>query len=366
MPGRGSGLACVAVGVYGAGVIVDSDVHVQPASVEELLPYLDEHWREYIARSAFAGPPETDHPPGAPTTARPGSVPAGGVPGSDRRLVLSQVFERAQVRWAVLACAYAVESIRNPYAAAAMASAVNDWQIAQWLERDARLRAAIVVASTQPQLAVREIERVGDHPGFVQVALPVRSAVPYGNLLYRPVHEAAVRHRLAVALHFGGATGLAPTSTGWPSYFIEEYAGMATVAQVQLASLVAEGVFARLPELRVVLAEVGFAWLPAWTWRADKDWRMLRREVPWVNRAPSQYVREHVRLTSAPLDGPAGAEAMARLIASDEIGLEDLLLYATDYPHRHDDDADDELLSALPETARQKILTDNARALYRL
>lgn len=347
-------------------MIVDGDVHIQPGCIEVLFPYLDAHWREYIARSAFDGPPETDHPPGAPTTARLQCVPDEGPAGSDRGLVLQQVFARREVSWVVLTCAYALESIRNPYAAAALAAAVNDWQIAEWLDRDPRLRAAIVVPSGQPSLAAREIERVGDHPAFVQVALPVRSAVPYGNLVHRPVHEAAARHGLAVSLHFGGATGLPPTSTGWPSYFIEEYVGMSAVAQAQLTSLIVEGVFAQLPALRVVLAEVGFAWLPAWTWRADKDWRMLRREVPWVNRAPSEYVREHVRLTTAPLDGPAGAEAIARLIADDPIGLEDLLLYGTDYPHRHEDDADPELLSALEPAAQRKILADNARELYRL
>lgn len=350
----------------GRVVIVDSDVHIQPASIESLLPYLDAHWREYIARSAFDGPPETDHPPKAPTTARPGTVPTHGPAGSDRALVLAQVFADDRVTRAVLTCAYALESVRNPYAAAALASAVNDWQIAEWLGHDPRLRAAIVVASGHPPLAAREIERVGDHPGFVAVTLPVRSAVSYGNLIHRPVHEAAVRHGLAVSLHFGGATGLPPTSTGWPSYFIEEYVGMSAVAQAQLTSLIVEGVFAALPSLRVVLAEVGFAWLPAWTWRADKDWRMLRREVPWVNRPPSQCVREHVRFTTAPLDGPDGAEAMARLIARDPIGMEDLLLYGTDYPHRHDDDADEQLLSALEPAARDKILHDNAHAWYRL
>lgn len=347
-------------------MIIDSDVHIQPRSVEVLLPYLDAHWREYIARSAFDGPPETDHPPGAPTTARPECVPREGPAGSDHALVLEQVFGREGVGWAVLACSYALESVRNPYAAAALATAVNDWLLAEWLDRDPRLRAAIVVPSTQPDLAAREIERVGSHPGFVQVALPVRAAIPYGSLAYRPVHEAAARHELALSLHFGGATGLPPTSTGWPSYFIEEYVGMSAVAQAQLTSLIVEGVFVRLPSLRVVLAEVGFAWLSAWAWRADKDWRMLRREVPWVARSPSDYVRDHVRLTSAPLDGPRGAEAMARMIASDELGLEDLLLYGSDYPHRHDEDADNELLSALPRTTREKILTNNARALYRL
>ena len=83
--------------------------------------------------------------------------------------------------------------------AAALASAVNDWQIAEWLEPEPRLRASIVVPSQQPELAAREIDRVGGHPGFVQVFLPVRSAMPYGNRRYHPIYEAAVRHDLSSA-----------------------------------------------------------------------------------------------------------------------------------------------------------------------
>ena len=56
--------------------------------------------------------------------------------------------------------------------AVAFASAVNDWQIAEWLDKEPRLRASIVVPVQLPELAARESDRVGDHPGvrlYVQV-----------------------------------------------------------------------------------------------------------------------------------------------------------------------------------------------------
>ena len=93
---------------------------------------------------------------------------------------------------------------------------------------------------------------------------------------------------------------------------------MASVFQSQLLSLVAEGVFDRYPGLRVALLEAGFAWLPAFLWRADKDWRGLRREVPWLTRVPSAYVREHVRVGLQPVDGPPDAAQLAQVV--DQLG----------------------------------------------
>src|SRR5262249_4518623 len=145
--------------------------------------------------------------------------------------------------------------------------------------------------------------------------LPVRSAAPYGNRRYHPIYEAAVRHNLVIGLHFGGAPGNPPTPTGWPSYYIEEYAGMAQVFQSQLISLIVEGVFDQFPTLRVALIESGVTWLPSLMWRLDKEWKGLRREVPWVRRLPSDYIRDHVRLTIQPFDAPPGPRYVEQCIA---------------------------------------------------
>jgi len=224
------------MGFWTGRAVIDSDIHNTVPAVQALFPYLSDFWREYISQSGFKGPEESWYPQSASITARPDTKPADDAPaGSDLGLMRTQVLDAWGVEYGILTCAYAVESVHNPDAAAALASAVNDWQIAEWLEQESRLRASLVVPSQHPEMAAREIERLGNHPGFVQVLLPARSAAPYGNRRFHPIFDAAVRHDLVVGIHFGGAPGNPPTAVGWPSYYIEEYVGMATVFQSQLA-----------------------------------------------------------------------------------------------------------------------------------
>jgi uncharacterized protein len=346
--------------------IVDCDVHAVVAGIDVLEPYLSGHWREVIATSQFSGPTDQAHPPNLATSLRDDLQPVdGAAPGTTLAALRAHVLDPLGADGvAILGCDYGVESIRNPDAAAAVAAAVNDWQIAEWLDPEPRLRAAIVVPAGHPTLIASEIARVAEHPGFVAVHLPVRSPVPYGNRLWWPVFEAIVQHRLVAELHFGGSPGFAPTASGWPTSWLEEYVDMASAFQSQLTSLVAEGTFDRFGTLRIALLESGFAWLPAFLWRLDKYWRGLRREVPWTKRPPSEYVREHVRVALQPVDGPPGAAEILRVI--DQLGSDELLMFSSDYPHRHDRHGLDALPARLPAALREKILSANAREHYRL
>ena len=99
-------------------------------------------------------------------------------------------------------------------------------------------------------------------------------------------------------------------------------------------------------------------------WRIDKDWKGLRREVPWVRRRPSDYIREHVRLTLQPFDAPLDPDHVLRLV--DRLGSEEMLLFATDYPHWHAETPILVLPASLSVGLARKMLYDNAAALYRL
>lgn len=344
--------------------LVDTDVHVTPRSIDALLPHLPARWRAYIRESGVRGLESDLYPPGSPLTAIPGSRPADGPPGSDPALLRAQLLDPWRTRVAVIHCIYGVDGIHNPDWAVAMARAVNDWQLAEWLAPEPRLRGSIVVAAQDPQRAAAEIDRLGERREFVQVLMPVRARAPLGARPFWPIYEAAQRHGLALAVYAGGASGNPATPVGPPSYFLEEYVGIAQAFQAQLVSLVCEGVPARFPQLPIVFVESGFTWLPPLMWRLDKNWKGLRREVPWVDRLPSETIRASLRLTAQPLDGPDDPARLLEVV--DRLGSDRILMFATDYPHHQFDDPTGAVPAGLPDAALARLLSGNAHETYRL
>lgn len=345
------------------GGVIDCDVHNNVPSIEVLYPYLSDMWRDFVTERGIPSLETNYYPEGSPLSAVPGSEPAsGGPPGSDLDLLREQVLDPWNTKYAILNCLYGVQMVYNEDWAAAMSSAVNDWQAAEWLDEEPRLRASIVAPMQNPELAAREIDRLGGHDGFVQVLLLSRSAMPLGKRYYWPIYEAADRHGLAICIHAGGATGNPITPVGWPSHYLEDYVNQSQSFQAQVVSLISEGVFAKFPRLRVVLAEAGFTWAPSLMWRFDKNWKGLRREVPWVDRLPSEIMREHFRLTLQPTDEAPDPGYLLRIL--EQIGSEDMLLFSTDYPHWHFDSREEAVPAGLPEELERKILVQNAQDLY--
>jgi uncharacterized protein len=348
-----------------SGGRVDCDVHPAVPGISALFPFLPQRWVDYCVESGVEGFEPASYPPGVPLSARPEARRDDTVPASDPGVVRAHVLDDGGADPAVLNCLYAVQALHNPDWSAAMARAVNDWQAAHWLDADRRFRASIVVAPHDPRVAGDEIARVASDPRFVQVLLLASSQTPLGQRQHWPIYAAAEAAGLPVAIHPGIAGSNPPSAVGWPSHYIEEYAGAALALQSQLISLVSEGVFAVHPELRVVLLEGGVTWLPSLMWRFDKNWKGLRREVPWVDRPPSRIIREHVLLTVAPFDGPPDPPDswVDRFLT--QLGSVEMLLFASDYPHWHYGDVERSLLQHLSPAERERVLRGNAGRLYR-
>jgi uncharacterized protein len=334
---------------------IDCDVHCAPSSFDALFPYLSDYWRQYITEAGIRlNGLASAYPPGVVAAAAPSSYDA---------LAEAVLPEEQPARLVLLNCLTGFESHRNPYFAAAVASAVNDWMREEILPRDSRLRASVVVSPVSTDDAVSEIERVGEDPRFVQVLLPVRSDLPWGHKNHHAVFAAASELGLRVGLHAWGRAGKAATPSGFTTTYLEDYVANQTIAQAQVLSFVSEGVFERFPDLRVVVIECGFAWLAPLLWRFDKDWKGVWREVPWVKRRPSEYVREHFYFTTAPSHLPSDPAAVGQLLEMmDGAGM---LLYASDYPHQHGDGLEG-LLDRLSHEQRRAVLRETATNVYGL
>ena len=340
---------------------IDCDVHPTVPDLKALMPYLDDHWRDSVEERGIPGLESISYPPNAPITARPDWRHKGGLAGTSVADLQATVFERLGADRAILNCLYGVQLVFNEDMAQAFARAVNDWIAKEWLDRDPRLRASIVVTPQNTEYAVDEIERHAGDRRFVQILLLAMGEVPLGRRQFWPIYAAAERHGLPIGIHAGSAYRHPVTSLGWPSYYIEDYAAQSQGFQSQVASLITEGVFAKFPALKVVLIESGVTWLPGFLWRFSKFWRGLRTEVPWVDRSPSDIVRDHFRLTIQPLDAPSDPDAVERAI--EHLRSDDMLLYASDFPHWQFD-GDDPLPPGIPQALRHKVLVENPIATY--
>ncbi|MEJ7838780.1 MAG: amidohydrolase family protein [Thermomicrobiales bacterium] len=254
----------------------------------------------------------------------------------------------------------------EPDFAAAVVSALNDVLMNDWLEADPRLRASAVISPADPLLAAKEIHRVAQHPGVVQILMGSGARAPYGNRIYDPIYQAASEHNLPVAIHPGsegvGVSG-PPTAVGYPSSYLEWHTNLVGSYMSHLISLVTEGTFVKFPNLRFVLLEGGIAWLPAILWRLDKNWKGLRQTVPWLDRLPSEYVFEHIRISTQPMEEPDKPEHFKAIL--DMFPADKMLMFSSDYPH-WDGDTPDFAARAFPRELRSRVMSETARELYRL
>jgi predicted TIM-barrel fold metal-dependent hydrolase len=344
--------------------IVDCDVHNELDSPRDLFPYLAERWRRHIDLFDLGGYSGVTYPRFWDNREEARPAP-GRRPGSTVATIRAGLLDRYDLAYAVLNPLTPVAKVTNLDLSAALATAVNDWQVAEWLDCDPRLRASIIVAFEDPPAAVSEIECRAADRRFVQVQFSGRPHEPMGRRRYWPIYEACAGLGLPVMSHAFGSAGNPITGTGWPSYYIEDHVGPPQSIQANLVSMAAEGVFARVPALRVVSVENGFGWLPALLWRMDAAWKVLGGELLHLERAPAEYVRDHLYLSTQPMEEPARAVDFQRLFEHCP-EFADRLMFASDYPHWDGDSPDRALPAALPEETRRRVLSENARRLYGL
>jgi uncharacterized protein len=344
--------------------VIDVDIHEAFKSIKDLVPYLEEPWRDLLDRGHWKGFTQPFIYWASGGGNRADSKPDDGGPeGSDYDLMREQLLDSFDIEKAVLTGYFypAMMGDMQVEFASALASAYNDYQIEEWLDKDERFRGSVHVAPQNPQAAAREIDRVGPHPRMAQVMLPVGGpSRAYGDPFFFPIFEAAQRNGLVIATHH---TVFVEGAFGMGRYYIERHMLIPQGSMAQIISLACGGVFDRFPELKLIVLEGGFTWLPHLLRRMDREYKSLRQEVPWVKKLPSHHiVRDgRLKLATQPLEDLTADEWMKFI---ELIGSEEVLAFATDYPHFDFDSPTRALPSGIPKETRQKIFHDNAQSLY--
>src|SRR3982074_2554842 len=207
---RSSAEPALSVGVKTA--IADGDIHPARATPTELYPYLAKRWHEHLQtygkhayQGMMEGPP---YPKAQPNASRRGaSPPEGGPQGSSLSFMQQQLLDPYNVALGVLNPLNTGQGIRNQDLSAALATAINHWQIAKWPSNATRLKGSFVVPTKDAVAPAAEIRRRAGDKNFVQVLLLSRNVEPLGQRRYWPIYEAAEEAGLPGGGHpfgFGG------------------------------------------------------------------------------------------------------------------------------------------------------------------
>lgn len=348
--------------------VVDSDVHPVPRR-GDLVEHIPEPWRSSFFLSHRVGDTIIyDAPDYAHSKAmRVDTFPENGeFPGSDPDMAFRQLIMDAGSDIVILEPT--VKATRLPEATAAMATGVNGWLNAQWLDSHnnwhQRWRGSICVAIDDPRSAVAEIEQWAGHPYMAQILIKAEPRPSWGDPGYDPIWAAAVKHDLPVSCHLSrGAYETMPMPpVGFPSYNHDFMVTYSLLAANQVMSLIFDGVFDRFPALRIVFVEHAFTWILPLMWRMDAIYA-ARGTFMSIKRKPSEYVKEHIKFTTQPLDYPEDKTELTR--AFEWMEADKILLYSSDYPHWTFDDPR-WLVKHLPPAARENVMFRNGIETYHL
>jgi predicted TIM-barrel fold metal-dependent hydrolase len=351
-------------------VIIDADLHVNdhPGA---LAPYCDHPWRVSLEAAEAMPSRYLDIPGYAPNLKLDPVMPGG----HDARSVhtveeMRTELDRLGIHGGVLFPDNLLLFAALPHIeyATAVSHAYNRWLIDKWATRDDKLFGAMIACPQNPEDSARAIEQYGKEKKIVAVYLPTAGVNPlWGHRKYDPIFEAAQAMDLPVALH--SVTLISPAFPHQIDQF-ENHFGRQTITHAfcmmaNFVSIMHSGVPARFPKLKVLFTEAGVGWVPYMTWRLDRYYREYHRVVPFLEQAPSTYIRDQMWFATQPVEEPEDPLHLVETIKHyDPDGTR--TLFASDWPH-HDFDHP-KAIKNLPmsDDMKRRILGENAIELFKL
>jgi len=251
----------------------------------------------------------------------------------------------------------------DPRFAAAIARGYNDWLHDFCKGAPDRLLGAGMISVYDIDDAVAETRRVVNEYGFRSVFL--RSNVVNGHNWYEPYYEPLwnTLEELGVPIGFHEATGSSSRQIGDQfdaNFGIKRFYSQPMEQMLGMGALVAGGVLARHPGLKVAFLEANCSWVPWLVWRMDEGYE---REgdifMEDLDLLPSEYFKRQCWVSIEPDEAPARHTI-------EEFGC-DQLVFSTDYPHgdsKYPEAVENFLQLPLSDEEKRKILWDNCARFY--
>ncbi len=248
---------------------------------------------------------------------------------------------------------------------AALAAAYNTWLHGFCQADPARLKAVALLAPQDLDASVQELRRAVSELGAVAAMLPTHIPLrpDWGHRYWDPLYAEAERLDAALSFHHKSVHAEI-TDQRFHNFITVHTVGHPVEQMVSLTSVIIGGVLERFPRLRLSFLEGGVGWVPYWMDRMDEEVEKRGAvEAPYLTKLPSEYIKSG-RIYF-------GVECEEKTIPDGvRWGLEDTLLYSSDYPH-WDGDWPHTVSSVreredLSESVKRKMLHDNAARFYNL
>ena len=259
----------------------------------------------------------------------------------------------------------------DPVFAGLMTRAWNRWALETFAAEFHRIMPMAMIAPTEVDAAIAEARWAADNsfhglmlanrPIFHRIDQP-RNRLEYNNQIFDPLWAAIEETGLPIVFHVG--TGEDPRAVGGHGGAIINFHAAMGSAIDPLVTLIASGVFERFPKLKAGVIEASSGWIPWVLNSMDHSYRTHHMWVrPVIPQLPSDYFRRNCFAST--LEHPGMLDFLMTL------GLEDNLLWSSDYPH-HEGSYPFSRLSIeremrnLSDSQRAKLLGDNAVRIFNI